>query len=83
MKFSRIMLTTAALATTVITAFAFRTANKIANGTLATFSNGAYHNVACIISGSGNGNLCADITYYTRGAAHTKLGKFASNQVTE
>jgi len=83
MKFSKIMLSGSALVITAFAAFAFRTANKIASGTLATFSNNAYHNVACITSGTGNGNNCANVTYYTRGAAHTLVGKFAAVQVSE
>jgi len=73
MKLSRIILSASAIAATVVTAFAFRPSHDPTNGTLATFSNNTFTNVACV-RGNGTTTNCADVTYYTA-VHHTSLGK--------
>jgi len=81
MKYKRALLGVSAIAVTAITSFVLPR-SKLAFGTLATFSNGRYHNVPCISSGIGNGNLCPFGTYYTR-VNHTNTGLRLALQVYE
>jgi hypothetical protein len=73
MKKGRIILGAFSAVATLVSAFAFTGKSvKGQSATLATFSNGVFHNVNCRQVSTSTTN-CPTVTYYTR-VDHTNLG---------